>query len=77
MERDGLVRRSACPTDRRSSFTVITEAGLRRLGEVVPGHVEMIDRWFTGQLDPEQLRTMLEALRTVRDAVRPHAVAGA
>ena len=56
---------------------MITEAGLRRLGEVVPGHVEMIDRWFTGQLDPEQLRTMLEALRTVRDAVRPHAVAGA
>src|SRR5690242_20264519 len=35
MERDGLVCRSACPTDRRSSYTVITPAGLDRLGAVL------------------------------------------
>lgn len=77
LERDGLVRRTACPTDRRSSYTVITEAGLARLEEVLPGHLELVDRWFTGQLDAESLEAMLSALRTVRDAVRPEATAGA
>lgn len=76
LDRDGLVRRRACPTDRRSSYAVVTAAGLRRLEEVLPGHLEQIERWFTGQLRPEQLDALLEALRTVRDAVRPDATAG-
>jgi len=76
MERAGFVRRSACPTDRRSSYAVITDAGLCRLGDVLPGHVEVIDRWFTGQLPPDQLDSMLAALRTIRDAVRPNAAIG-
>ena len=73
LERAGLVCRSACPTDRRSSYAVITEAGLCRLGEVLPGHLELIDRWFTGQLSGDQLDHLLGALRTIRDAVLPSA----
>jgi DNA-binding MarR family transcriptional regulator len=76
LERDGLVCRSACPTDRRSSYTVITEKGLTRLADVLPGHVEVIERWFTGQLSGDQLDGLLEGLRTVRDAVRPGATSG-
>ena len=76
MERDGLVCRSACPTDRRSLHTVLTETGMRRLNAVLPGHLALIDRWFTGQLDPDTLRGLLAALRTVRDGVHPGAVAG-
>ena len=76
MERDGLVRREACPSDRRSSYAVVTEAGLARLAEVLPEHVELIQRWFIGQLPPEQLGQFLDSLRTIRDAVNPCATAG-
>ena len=76
LERDGLVCRQACPSDRRSSYAVITAAGRERLDEILPGHLALIDQWFTGQLDPEQLDTVLGALRKVRDAVRPNAAAG-
>jgi DNA-binding MarR family transcriptional regulator len=77
LERDGLVGRQACPTDRRSSYTVINAAGRERVGAVLPGHVELIERWFTGLLSPERLDEFLASLRTVRDAVRPWATSGA
>src|SRR5690348_2463134 len=35
LERDGLVYRLACPTDRRSSYTVISDDGLARLCTVL------------------------------------------
>jgi MarR family 2-MHQ and catechol resistance regulon transcriptional repressor len=76
LERDGLAERRACPTDRRGAFTVITDTGQKRLTEVLPGHLELIDQWFTGLLSPEQLDQMLVALRTIRDAVRPEATSG-
>jgi DNA-binding MarR family transcriptional regulator len=76
LERDGLVRRSACPTDRRSSYAVITEKGLTRMAEVLPGQIEVIERWFTGPLSGTRLENLLDSLRTLRDVVRPGAVAG-
>jgi MarR family 2-MHQ and catechol resistance regulon transcriptional repressor len=77
LERDGLVFRTACETDRRSSHAVISESGITRLREVLPGHLELIERWFTGVLNTDQLDAMLDGLRMVRDAVRPDATAGA
>ncbi|WP_205861220.1 MarR family winged helix-turn-helix transcriptional regulator [Planosporangium flavigriseum] len=77
LERTGLVCRQACPTDRRSSFAVLTDAGRARMAEVLPGHLELIEHWFTGLLAPDQLAQMLDALRVVRDAVRPEATSGA
>lgn len=76
MDRDGLVCREACPSDRRSSFAVITPAGRQRLEEVLPGHLALVQQWFIGQLSPDQLTGMLESLRTIRDAVNPCATAG-
>jgi MarR family transcriptional regulator, 2-MHQ and catechol-resistance regulon repressor len=76
MDRDGLVRREACSSDRRSSYAVITEAGLTRLDEVLPGHLELIQQWFVGLLSPGELERMLESLRKIRDAVNPCATAG-
>jgi MarR family 2-MHQ and catechol resistance regulon transcriptional repressor len=77
LERDGLVGRHPCGTDRRISYAVITDAGADRLNKVLPGHLAMIEQWFTGRLDPDQLAEFTQALRTIRDAVRPGAVAGA
>jgi MarR family transcriptional regulator, 2-MHQ and catechol-resistance regulon repressor len=76
MDRDGLVRREACASDRRSSYAVITDAGLRRLDEVLPGHLELVQQWFIGQLSPAQLEQTLESLSRIRDAVNPCATAG-
>ncbi|MFC7547252.1 MarR family winged helix-turn-helix transcriptional regulator [Plantactinospora sp. GCM10030261] len=76
MERDGLVFRRACPSDRRSWFAVVTEAGKRRLNETLPGHLALIEQWFTGQLTPTELEQLLAGLRKLRDAVHPEATAG-
>jgi DNA-binding MarR family transcriptional regulator len=75
LDRHGLVCRQACPTDRRSSYAVITADGQQRLAAVLPGHLALIEEWFTGRLSPEQLGDLLAALRVVRDAVRPGAAA--
>jgi DNA-binding MarR family transcriptional regulator len=77
LERDGLVGRTACPTDRRSLYAVVTESGHARLEAILPDHLKMIDEWFTGRLDAEQLDNLLAGLRIVRDGVRPGAEAGA
>jgi DNA-binding MarR family transcriptional regulator len=76
LSRDGLVCRRACATDRRSWYAVITDEGRQRLDAVLPGHLALIEEWFIGRLDPDQLTAMIGALRTVRDAVRPDATAG-
>jgi MarR family transcriptional regulator, 2-MHQ and catechol-resistance regulon repressor len=77
LERSGMVRRETCPSDRRGSFAVLTDQGAQRLADVVPDHLADLDRWFTGALSPGQLAGLLDALRTLRDSVRPEATAGA
>jgi DNA-binding MarR family transcriptional regulator len=76
MDREGLIRREACASDRRSSYAVLTEAGLQRLDEVLPGHLDLMQQWFIGQLSPAQLDQLMQSLRTIRDAVNPCATAG-
>jgi MarR family 2-MHQ and catechol resistance regulon transcriptional repressor len=77
LERDKLVERRACPTDRRGLFAHITKSGLARLDAVLPGHLALIEQWLTGPLSGDQLDSLLEGLRLIRDAVRPDATAGA
>ncbi|GIH75163.1 MarR family winged helix-turn-helix transcriptional regulator [Planobispora longispora] len=77
LEREGLVVRQACATDRRASYAAITTAGTDRLATVLPQHLVDIETWLTGRLTPEQLSAFLDALRIIRDAVRPCATAGA
>ncbi|MFY1635317.1 MarR family winged helix-turn-helix transcriptional regulator [Solwaraspora sp. WMMB335] len=76
MERDGLVCRRACPSDRRSSYAVLTQAGQQRLDETLPGHLQLIEQWFTGRLEPPVRTEFLNTLRHLRDAVHPGATAG-
>lgn len=72
-----LVRRTTCPNDRRSLLVELTPHGVERVSSVLPELLEAIDRWFTGVLEPPQLDDLLEALRRIRDTVRPDAAAGA
>jgi MarR family 2-MHQ and catechol resistance regulon transcriptional repressor len=77
LERAGLVRRDACATDRRVIYAVLTDEGLDRVLEMLPGHLDRIDELMIDRLEPERLDALLDALRTLRDAIRPGAVAGA
>jgi DNA-binding MarR family transcriptional regulator len=73
----GLVAREACPSDRRSTFAVITPAGDQLIAAALPGHLALIEQWLLGPLDAEQRGQLEAALRRVRDAVQPCATAGA
>jgi MarR family transcriptional regulator, 2-MHQ and catechol-resistance regulon repressor len=77
LEREGLVRREACASDRRASYAAITDAGRERLAAVVPQHLRDIEEWFTGLLKADELEAFLGSLRKIRDVVRPCATAGA
>lgn len=77
LEARDLVRRQACPSDGRGSFAVLTPTGMELLLSIMPGHVELIDRWYTSALSPTQLDEITAALRAVRAVVRPGAEAGA
>ncbi|MFG1860738.1 MarR family winged helix-turn-helix transcriptional regulator [Microbispora bryophytorum] len=76
LERDGLVERRACASDRRASYAVLSETGAERLRALLPQHIEDIEAWFTGLLTENQLADFLGALRVIRDVVRPCATAG-
>ncbi|MFI6297650.1 MarR family winged helix-turn-helix transcriptional regulator [Nonomuraea sp. NPDC050790] len=77
LERETLVARMACPTDRRASYAVLTDAGRERLSDVLPRHLADIDDCYTTLLDDDERATFISALRKMRDVVRPGATAGA
>lgn len=77
LERRGLVRREAVAEDRRSWLAVLTDAGNDLLLAHLPAVVDTIERNFTSTLAPDELNTLLDALRTIRSRVRPDAAAGA
>lgn len=76
LERGGLVARQQCDDDRRGTWALITDAGAERIAALLSGHLDDVDQWFTGLLEPAQLQALTDALRIVRDAVNPRAVAG-
>jgi DNA-binding MarR family transcriptional regulator len=72
LERDRLVRRQACPSDRRGSWAVLTATGFHRLTAALPGHLALVERHFTGRFPPAELARVVDRLRDIRDDVRPH-----
>ena len=65
MEKNGWVRRDACPSDRRGQLAVLTALGRRVLEEAAPEHVESVRRHLFDQLSKQeaaQLREVSEKL---------------
>jgi MarR family 2-MHQ and catechol resistance regulon transcriptional repressor len=73
----GLLCREACASDRRSTYAVIGPAGLAMIEEILPVHLELIQRWLLDPLTGEQAEQLAAILRVIRDGVRPDATAGA
>ncbi len=72
--RDGLVERHRCPTDRRGSYAVLTDAGMARLEEAAPTHVRGVRAHFVDRLSERQLTNMAAALAQIE--IDPRAAAG-
>jgi DNA-binding MarR family transcriptional regulator len=50
LERDGLVMRSSCPSDKRGTLVSLTDEGLRRLRDAAQTHVEGVRQLFLERL---------------------------
>jgi DNA-binding MarR family transcriptional regulator len=60
LEKDGLVRREACPSDARGSFACLTDAGRDALERARPTHLDGVRRRFLDQLEPGELERLAE-----------------
>lgn len=73
LERDGLIERRECPSDRRGQLAVLLPAGRRMLATAQRTHLDGVRRRFLDDLDDEQL----EQLAAVWERVLPGSTGGA
>jgi MarR family transcriptional regulator, 2-MHQ and catechol-resistance regulon repressor len=71
LEGAGLVRREACPDDRRSAWATLSPAGRERLATALPRHLEQLSEVLEGVFTPAELTIFSDLLRRLRDAVIP------
>ena len=72
MVEEGLVGRKSSDSDGRGVVVTLTEAGLARLTEAVPVHLEGVSKLFIERLDDRELAVLEGAL----DKVSPHSSFG-
>jgi DNA-binding MarR family transcriptional regulator len=65
LEQAGLVVREANPDDKRSSYTVITPEGRRRLRASAPVYLGAIEKHFLSRLTDKESRMLAEVLGRV------------
>ena len=64
LEKDGLVRRTACETDRRTVQVALTPEGLRQFEVLAADHEREVNRLFAelSDADVEQLTSLLKRM---------------
>jgi DNA-binding MarR family transcriptional regulator len=62
LEKDGLVARSSCPSDKRGTFVAITADGLARLRDAAATQVDGVRELFIEKLGPEGREQLDELL---------------
>jgi DNA-binding MarR family transcriptional regulator len=62
LERDGLVAREECASDRRVSYAVLTEAGRAKLREASKSHTRQIGELLGAPYDQKELVQLVELL---------------
>jgi MarR family transcriptional regulator, 2-MHQ and catechol-resistance regulon repressor len=70
LERDGLVERRSCPTDRRVVHLSLTPAGTATLAAALEHHLESLQRRVISRVDPDALGVVdavLDELRQPQD----------
>jgi DNA-binding MarR family transcriptional regulator len=51
----GLIQKEACPEDKRGSYAVITEKGIKALKDAWPVYRKCINQYFGGNLDQHEI----------------------
>ncbi|MFD9000820.1 MarR family winged helix-turn-helix transcriptional regulator [Streptomyces sp. NPDC059582] len=77
LEKDGLVAREGCPSDRRGSIAALTDAGMSVLERAAPGHVETVRATLFDHLTPDQVRQLEEIFTGVTGALQGDSAGGA
>jgi DNA-binding MarR family transcriptional regulator len=67
IEERGLVERRPCPTNRRSTLVALTGDGRRALRRAFQLHAEGLQQLLIDQTSEDELRTLAQAMRRVRD----------
>jgi DNA-binding MarR family transcriptional regulator len=70
LEKAGLLYRNRCPSDRRGTYAVLTEAGLDMQQQMWAVYAEGIAEYFGCQLDDEELKVMQRVLKRMLTAVQ-------
>lgn len=65
LEKDGLVARSSCPSDKRGTFVSLTDLGLDRLRAATSTHVAGVRELFVKRLGNERVEQMDALLRSL------------
>lgn len=60
MEREGWVRREACPEDKRGYFAIMTPKGWKAIVAAAPDHVASVRSRFLDALDREDQKALAE-----------------
>jgi DNA-binding MarR family transcriptional regulator len=63
LEQRGLVQRVRCEADGRGANAVLTEAGLRQLGDSWPAHLASVRRHLLDHVEGEDLETLTQVLQ--------------
>ena len=70
MEQAGWVCRRGCPSDKRGSFAVLTDAGFETLAAAAPGHIDAVRETLFDALTPEQVDQLGEICTAIMDRHR-------
>jgi len=69
LEKRGLVRREACPDDRRGLLAVLTPEGRRVIEAVAPYHVAGVRSWFLDHVSPAELEVIGDVFERLDDLI--------
>lgn len=72
LEREGLVRRQACPSDARGTLAVLTDDGLAKLRTAAPTHLRGVAEHVTDRLSDDEVAQLSQLLgKLVTDPIVP------
>ena len=63
LEKVGLLQRESCPSDRRGTFAVLTEAGLAMQQQIWPIYAEGIVEYFASHINDEEIEVLQQVLQ--------------
>jgi DNA-binding MarR family transcriptional regulator len=71
LERQGLVERASCDSDRRVVYAVLTDQGLERLRAAAESHFAQVDAAFAGRYSADELEALTDLLDRFGDGEGP------